>query len=124
MEDKLIKEIRNPGNSIIGYTIVAKIHENKCVVDYDVFCTGFFEDGKAYYKDVDSPPAEVMNLDEADPFMQVSVKWDHCSNWIMPEHVNNCMTHACSRSDLEDISKILIFCFDWTKELISEAWDK
>ena len=46
------------------------------------------------------------------------VKWDKCSNWVVGEH---CMFHSCSREQLENVSKVMTFCFDYAAKNL-ETW--
>jgi hypothetical protein len=102
----------------ISFSVIATIHENSCSVEYKAYKIVSIGDAKNefYYRDNEA------NIALAKPYLTGFVKWDGCSNWRFDEQ-EECMLHCCSRDGLNRFSKIMIICWDWTKELIPETFD-
>jgi hypothetical protein len=57
-------------------------------------------------KDWTTSGDDTTNVDEAEPFITIGVKWDGCSNWNVGDG------HCCDRSGLADIGLVLTVCWD------------
>ena len=62
------------------------------------------------------------NVEKARQYLHGYVKWNGCSNWAFDED-KICMLHFCERNELNQISQVMIACWDWTKELLP-TWGK
>ena len=112
----------------LGFTIVAEPHEY--YVEYTIYdIEGWSEGNVAGVYDVpnwhragaDTHPDFVKTLEEAEPYLHGSVKWDGCSNWHFDEQ-ERVMLHGCSRADVLRFGEVMAMCWDWTAELCPH-WD-
>lgn len=102
----------------IGFTAIATAQPG--YVNYVVYeIEGELPNGTPLYHKADSHchPDPVELLEESEPYLNGSVKWDGCSNWHIDEQ-DRIMIHGCCRSDLLKIGEVMARCFDWTKELL------
>lgn len=108
----------------LGFTIVARPASH--YVEYLVYRHDAVDENKApmfHRKGSAMWPDPVATLEEADVYMKMDVKWDCCVNWIFPGMQANKYAHACSREELENVGKVQVICYDWTKEIIG-SWDE
>lgn len=108
-----------------GYTVAAIADEYH--VDYMVYQILWTEERKSGVETPAWPTVGatsngdgVYKLEEAQPFLHGSVRFDHCSNWWFDEQDRGTMLHGCNRHDIENIGKIMAACWDWTEELLSK----
>jgi hypothetical protein len=82
---------------------------------YEIVANDF--DGKPLFQRAGSHfhPDPVERLDEAEVYLEGSVKWDGCSNWNLDDPSGG-LRHFCSREQLENVGKILAACYDLTPE--------
>lgn len=108
----------------LGFTVVAKPASH--YVEYLVYRHDAHDENEVpmfHRKGSTMSPDPVATLEEADVYMKMDVKWDGCVNWIFPEMQTNMYAHACSREELENVGKVQMICYDWTKEIIG-SWDE
>jgi hypothetical protein len=114
----------------ITYTVRHWLHPNGIVLEFEAFHIAGLDlsADKRYYTRkgasgfTDNPVLDG-NLDEAQIFVKGGIKWDGCSNYIMPEHQDNSMTHGCSREDLTEVGDLLGRIWDIAKaEIGEERW--
>ena len=107
-----IKHIRE-----FGFTIVATPRRHS--VDYVIYeHEGYTSAGDPLFHERGAlmAPKPVETIEESEPYLHGSVKWDGCSNWHIDEQDRN-MIHGCSKEDLTRIGCILGVCWEWTKDL-------
>jgi len=109
----------------LKFTVVATRHEYH--VDYVLYeIAGFTEPGNKPLwpkKDADPGPDFVESLDDAEPYLHGSVKWDGCSNWSFDEQDRGVMLHGCGREDLVNLGEVMARCWDLTKTLCKNWYD-
>ena len=66
-------------------------------------------------------PDPVDTLEESEPYLHGSVKWDGCSNWHFDQQ-DRVMLHGCSREDVQRFGDVMGYCWDWTAQLCP-SWD-
>ena len=101
----------------IGFTVIASPDDYK--VSYTIYeiLGNYHDNGALVYTKIGSNSFDpVTKLEEAEIFAHGEVKWDGCSNWAFDKQ-DRAMLHGCSRQDLENISKVLTFCWDLTAKL-------
>ena len=107
-------------NSDLNFTVVAT--KNTHWVDFSIYeISGIYEVDGVDVPSYGNDDITDVNDPSIKPEIEGSVKWDGCSNWVMGRH---CMHHCCSREQLENISKILTFCYDYTVKAIPFHLDK
>lgn len=93
------------------------------VVTYNIYDIEGFDgetDAPLFHrKGATSGPDMVDTVEDSEPFISGSVKWDGCSNWNMQDGGH---FHECSRAGLARIGAILATCWDMTKTLCPH-WD-
>lgn len=116
----------------IGYLVRARPSEIKGaeehVVDVEVYAT-FERDLLTVVQAPDSSepfcfqrgggyasPDPVASIDEAERFLDGSVKWDGCSNMSFDAIKNGVNLHFCSRADAKAIGELLAACYDLAAE--------
>ena len=67
-----------------------------------------------------SGPDMVCTVEESEPFITGSVKWDGCSNWTVTD---GGYFHECDRRGLARIGTILANCWDLTR-ILCPHWDQ
>jgi|688.fasta_scaffold819497_1 hypothetical protein len=60
-------------------------------------------------------------INESEPYLHGTVKWDGCSNWYFDEQ-DRVMLHGCQRSDLTRFGEVMAACWDWASELLEPTW--
>lgn len=105
----------------LGFTIVATPHDYHVdFVIYDI--EGWVEGATDGVFDVPtwhragSSSDWAKTLEEAEPYLHGSVKWDGCSNWHFDEQ-DRVMLHGCRREDVLRFGEVMAKCWDWTAEL-------
>lgn len=104
----------------IGYTVVAKRFEYRVEFTcYTIISCSVFRNGAEVEsigwnrKDYSSSPDLVVDdVKDAQIFLHGEVKWDGCSNWFFDEQTD-CMIHRCDRAGLENIGKLMAWCYDF-----------
>jgi hypothetical protein len=104
----------------LGYTIVAEPQGHH--VDYTVYeVVATDMDGKLFWGGGEcGMEGMVETLEDAEPYLHGSVKWDGCSNWHFDEQ-DRVMLHGCSRANVVAWGEVMAACWDWTRELCP-AW--
>lgn len=107
----------------LSFTIVAVPHDYH--VEYSIYDIEGFGEGEARGV-YDRPlwhqagaaiyPSTVDTLEEAEPYLHGSVKWDGCSNWHF-DMQDRVMLHGCSRENVQRFGDVMTLCWDWTAEL-------
>lgn len=117
----------------LGYTIVA--FKDTHSVSFKVYETGFSDKGEhmvPVYTLANSDPLEqeeTYNLNEANVFMHGDIDWVGQSHWYFDEQNRvrgdgkEHMIYFYSKHDIMVISKIMKYCWSWTKKLIPDVWD-
>lgn len=113
----------------LEFTVVAVPHE--FYVEYKIYEIVATEHGSVnpdgseiplwQMKDTDVRPVPVDKLEEAEVFLEGSVKWDGCSNWKLSALQQGIALHACDRKGLVRVGEIMARCWDWT-EGICPKW--
>lgn len=113
----------------LNFTVVAEIEEYR--INYKVYdIVGLVENPEKpgvydvphwQEKDSVSSPNPVDSLERAEIFMEGTVKWDGCSDWL-PYAVQNCYMHSCDREGLVRVGEVMARCWDMTKTLCPN-WD-
>jgi hypothetical protein len=67
-----------------------------------------------------SSPDIVLDPREAEPYVAGSVKWDGCVNYVVGDRDQPLMMHACGRTDLEKLSRVLVVIFERCGQLMRE----
>lgn len=65
----------------------------------------------AWYADSGTGEDYTDSLDHAATLFAGSVKWDGCSNWLLTN------IHACGRTELTDLSTLMVQCWDMAARL-------
>jgi hypothetical protein len=113
----------------LRFTIVAEPHEHW--VDYTLFdiegwgegeVKGIYDKPLWHKAGAPSRPSTVKTLDEAEPYLHGTVKWDGCSNWHFDEQERT-MLHGCRKSDVQRFGDAMAMCWEWTADLCP-AWDR
>jgi hypothetical protein len=111
----ILKEFKD-----INFVVLAEVEaEYKHSVDYKIYeiVGEHVCDGQLVFNTAGSDTNEPTDdITTAEIFAHGSVRWDGCSNWEF-DIQKDCMIHACSRADLENIGHVLARCWDMTKEL-------
>lgn len=111
----------------LDYTVVAEQTGAGIVTFkiYEIGGTNLTENGKPTVdifwnrKNWKSLPDPVTTLDEAQIWLEGSVKFDGCSNW----HFEECMAvHFCTKEQCENLGKLLTMCWEWAFEIA--GWPK
>lgn len=63
-----------------------------------------------------SSPNSVDTIEEAEPYLHGSVKWDGCSNWHFDEQ-DRVMLHGCGKEDIQRFGDVMAYCWDLTSTL-------
>lgn len=106
----------------LSFTVVAVPHSHWVEYTiYDIELVG--NDGRPLWHKAGAPcsPCPVKTLEEAEPYLHGTVKWDGCSNWHFDEQ-ERVMLHCCSREELLRFSEVMARCWDWTAELC-QHWE-
>lgn len=107
----------------LNFTVVAEPKQHW--VEYKVYdIEGYDSDTNTLYyhrADSDTHPDCVDTIEESEPYLSGSVKWDGCSNWHFDEQ-ERCMLHGCCRQHLQRLGDIMAQCWDWTGQLIPDTW--
>jgi len=107
----------------LGFTIVAVPHSHH--VEFTVYDVEAWQEGEKsgvfdmplwHKAGTGSYPAPVDTLDEAEPYLHGSVKWDGCSNWHFDEQ-DRAMLHGCCRKDVLRFGEVMALCWDWAADL-------
>jgi hypothetical protein len=101
----------------LGFTVVAVADNYR--VDYVIYdIEGEDTEGTVLWhrKGSDSHPDWVETIEEAEPYLHGTVKWDGCSDWSFDEQ-DRVMLHGCCRADVSRFGEAMARCWDWTKEL-------
>jgi hypothetical protein len=101
----------------LGFTVLAKPESHH--VDYVIYDhEGFDDQGNPLFPKANSSvsPDPVKNIEDSEPYLHGSVKWDGCSNWHFDEQ-ERIMLHGCCKEDIERFGKVMGECWEWTKEL-------
>lgn len=92
---------------------------NDLVMGFKVYSVMGFngEDNKELLlrKSDDVVPVESTSLEDAEVFMEGSIKWDGCINYHFPAQ-NDCMLHACGRGVIKDFDLIFSKLYDLALE--------
>lgn len=83
---------------INGYIVDHYLHDNKLSVEFFV-----------YEEDCDN---------NRSLFFSGFVKWDGCSNWLIPD--SNYQFHFCGRKEMQKLTDLLQAMFDWAAELMPD----
>jgi len=105
----------------LRFTVVAEVNddmEKAYHVSYTVYTAHYFDD----VTPISWVPKEDCNgrtdkLEEAEVFLHGDVKWDGCSNWWFDVE-DEIALHCCERWEIARVSEAMLFCYDWTKELL------
>lgn len=112
-----------------GATIIYTLDdEYRSHVDFravEISGTDCFENGQQYergyrVKGWTSSHEFTYDPHNAEPYVEGSVKWDGCVNFLVGDHDSQVMMHACSREDLERISTTLTVIYEHCGELMQE----
>lgn len=108
-------------NGDLDFTIVATVESHR--VEFTVYDIFGWQDGRpvwhrkgsADYMDV------VFTLEESEPYLHGTVKWDGCSDWHFDEQ-ERVMLHGCTKADVQRFGDVMAYCWDWAAELLP-TWD-
>jgi len=80
----------------------------------------FNQDGKWHLHAANAPgqPAPTDVMEDAEVFVEGSVKWDGCANFNFPD---SCY-HTCDRSQLLDIGRVLVEIHKLCAAAMPETW--
>ena len=101
----------------LDFTVVAQVHEHW--VDYTIYGIEGCQDNAPCWHKAGSMhyPDDVSRLEEAEPYLHGTVKWDGCSNWHFDEQ-DRVMLHGCSKAQVQRFGDVLAYCWEWTRELL------
>lgn len=101
-----------------NYAISIKIHENNCVIDFEVKKI-IAEDKTWHYtiKDAICNFDTTPNFEDGQVFLSGGIKWDGCSNWNFND--KQVMIHFCGRSDATSIGRLIDHLYQIAKERLS-----
>ena len=101
----------------LDFTVVAQVHEHW--VDYAIYDIEGWQDNAPCWHKAGSMhyPDDVSRLEEAEPYLHGTVKWDGCSNWHFDEQ-DRVMLHGCSKADVQRFGDVMAYCWEWTRELL------
>lgn len=122
MPDKTPLAVRVVSFLDLGYTVKAEAHDY--YVDYTVYQIDGVDGDKPLWhkKGAESTPSYVETLEEAEVFLNGSVKWDGCSNWSLDAMQKDVMMHSCDREGLVAVGEVMARCWDLTATLCPN-WD-
>lgn len=104
----------------IGFSVVAEHREIWLYVEFKVYeQAGIGSDGTHYFS-IEEDNGESLRedkIEDADVFLNGSVKWDGCSNWMFDEQERGWI-HACSRDDLVNMGEVMARCRDLAATLL------
>lgn len=96
-------------------------------VHYDIFNIDYFQhvegEGEVPFwdrKDSHTNGNGVRSLDEAELYIQGTVKWDGCSDWIFEDAK---LHHGCNREDLARVGDVMAICWEMNDEFCPH-WDQ
>jgi hypothetical protein len=106
----------------LQFYVVATPHSH--YVDYAIYdIEGEYSDETPLFhkKGSITSPDPVEEIENAEPYLHGSVKWDGCSDWHFDAQ-EGVMLHGCSRNDISRFGEVMARCWDWTQDLC-ENWD-
>lgn len=113
----------------LSFTVVAELGENELHVSFKVLdIEGHTEDMQPLYEPQEGAPHNASGyVDTTDPlhaapYINGSVKWDGCSNWLFDDQVGGNMLHGCSRRDIQRYGDVLGRCWDMAGEMMGKNW--
>ncbi|MBW4460510.1 MAG: hypothetical protein KME47_09755 [Nodosilinea sp. WJT8-NPBG4] len=101
----------------LGYTAFADVKEHS--VGYYIFASveSYSENNTKTIELLNSSNETMPYFDLGECLAKGAVKWDGCSDWDMsPQDI---MLHFCSRHAILDLAQVMVNCFDWTAELLT-----
>ena len=111
----------------LQFTILAVTHDYH--VDFTIYdIEGWLEgetkgqyDRPVWHKaGAKASPNPVETIDEAEPYLHGSVKWDGCSDWHFDEQ-DRCYLHGCSKADVQRFGDVMALCWDLAAEILPSA---
>lgn len=109
----------------IRYSVVmTEKKEGQCFVEFTTHeLAGSDETGSMlfYRKGAKSNATEeeIDDINEAEIYLEGSVKWDGCSNMVFREQ-ERVMLHFCEKKEAQNIGVLMGYIYDMAEELISE----
>lgn len=106
----------------LGFSVIAR-QLNSSVITFDIYNI-IYQDpiGRIYWQDAKSTES-IDDISKAGRFLTGDVKWDGCSNWSFDDQ-ETCMLHFCSRNELENVGKIMAYCWDIAEQWFPNFWGK
>ncbi len=98
-----------------GFIARAKVDESSVRVDVYEISAVDLETNKPCFMEYDSCSL-IEDMDRAEKFVSVFIKWDECANWCFGEESK----HTCSRNDVTNFGLIMMAVHDWAMELLEK----